>query len=347
MLNISNQNIKSLVIKNQELLNLLLSITGLEKKWQKENFLEIEIQKCFIRGELRYSTVGINLANLISNTIKLNKKMNSFNYFTRIYPMIHLSEDMSEESKIHFDQSDNNDLMTCWLTITENEYSPISILKLQNKYFKKIFSKIHFPNLLMKPIEPKIGELNFWDGHFLHKGNYNYSKKISCAYQMKFSKNKYNYEFSIEKKNEFESESLNEKENFSINYDKLKKLTIKLNQINLKSDNKELLLKTFNILKEIFQNKNMPISFALSVLAQRIFVNGKKFNISDYLNKSLLYDICSILLGCENLISYDRMCKLSKKNQFNFIENLNKYDFLKSIPTESYELREIIKKNNL
>ena len=187
---VANKNIEVLSLKNQSLLYNLINISKLDKKWNKNNFLEIEIKKSFIRVELRYSKEGFDIANKINQIIKKEKILNGYNFFTNIYPMIHLSNDLSEKSNLHFDQHDNNDLFTCWLTITSNYYNPISILKFNNKKFKNILSRIPFPNIFLKHINPEIGNLNLWDGHNLHKGNLNISENISCAYQMKFSKKK-------------------------------------------------------------------------------------------------------------------------------------------------------------
>ena len=340
MLNISNQNIKQAVINNQELFFDLINMCSLEKTWQRKNFLEIEIKKSFIRGILRYSIQATKLANLISDQIKSYDQLSTFTYFTRVYPMIHLSEDLSEESHLHFDQDNNNDLMTCWLPITENDYSPISYLKLQNKYLKKVFSKMKFPNLMMNSIRPKIGELNFWDGHFVHKGNYNSSKKISCAFQMKISKNKYDYELSIKNNELLIGENVKD---YVSQYNNLLSLINKLNEINFKNDHDEQISKVANFLKVFYNKKNLEISFALSVLAQRVKVHGKKFEVKNYSYKSYLYDICSILLGCENLISLKRISEFSKKNNINLFDYLNKNDLFKIIPNKINNLNEINK----
>ena len=110
---ITNKNIEALSLKNQSLLYNLVNILKLDKKWNKNNFLEIEVKKSFIRGELRYSKEGFNIANKINQIIKKEKILNEYNFFTNIYPMIHLSNDLSEKSNLHFDQHDNNDLFTC------------------------------------------------------------------------------------------------------------------------------------------------------------------------------------------------------------------------------------------
>ena len=108
--------------------------------------MEIEVKKSFIRGELRYSKEGFNIANKINQIIKKEKILDEYNFFTNIYPMIHLSNDLSEKSNLHFDQYDNNDLFTCWLSITSNYYNSISILKFSNKNLRIFYQEYLFPN---------------------------------------------------------------------------------------------------------------------------------------------------------------------------------------------------------
>ena len=103
MLTLSDKNIEILGFKNQSLLYHLVNVSNLNKKWSQENFLEIEIKKSFIRGELRYSKEGSDIANSISQIIKKNQILDGYNFFTNIYPMIHLSNDLSEKSNLHFD----------------------------------------------------------------------------------------------------------------------------------------------------------------------------------------------------------------------------------------------------
>ena len=273
---VANKNIEVLSLKNQALLYNLINISKLDKKWNKNNFLEIEIKKSFIRGELRYSKEGFDIANKINQIIKKEKILNGYNFFTNIYPMIHLSNDLSEKSNLHFDQHDNNDLFTCWLTITSNYYNPISILKFNNKKFKNILSRIPFPNIFLKHINPEIGNLNLWDGHNLHKGNLNISENISCAYQMKFSKKKYIFDFS----NEIE---LNPNLNITLNsndylknFQQFNDLVLSLDKIKyIDTDYEKVFDSTIEILSKKFRKKNEKISFSLSILAQRLMVQGK------------------------------------------------------------------------
>ena len=236
MFTIKDNNIKAIIMKNQTLLNNLINISKLNTKWELEDFMNLEIKKSFIRGELRYSKESFDIINLINDRVKKFHTLNEYSFYTNIYPMIHLSNDLSEESNLHFDQHDNNDLYTCWFSITDNTYYPISILKFNFKKFKKILSKIPFPEYFLKKINPKIGYLNLWDGDILHKGNLNVSESISCAYQMKFSKKKYIYDYSnsIEKKLNFDET------NFSNDYSKNLKiftdLVLSLDQIKYEED---------------------------------------------------------------------------------------------------------------
>ena len=74
MLTVSDKNIEILGLKNQSLLYHLVNVSKLNKKWSKVNFLEIEIKKSVIRGELRDSKEGYNIANSISQIINENQK---------------------------------------------------------------------------------------------------------------------------------------------------------------------------------------------------------------------------------------------------------------------------------
>lgn len=346
MLTLSDKNIEILGLKNQSLLYHLVNVSNLNKKWSQENFLEIEIKKSFIRGELRYSKEGSDIANSISQIIKKNQILDGYNFFTNIYPMIHLSNDLSEKSNLHFDQHDNNDLFTCWFSITKNYYNPISILKFSNKKFKKILSKIPFPNYFLKHINPKIGYINLWDGHNLHKGNLNLSENISCAYQMKFSKKKYIFDYSEKIESNINPKTNLDSNQYLKSFQKLNYLVTSLNEINLKDNDYDSI---FDLLKKNlskqFNKKNEKISFSLSVLAQRLMTHGKKFNVKNCDQKVLLLDICSILLGSENLISLDRLCKRLIYNNVMNLDILYNSDFLNCIPKNSYEWIEILKNN--
>ena len=346
MFTIRDNNIEAISMKNQTLLNNLINISKLKTKWELEDFMNSEIKKSFIRGELRYSKESFDIVNIINDRVRKIHALNGYSFYTNVYPMIHLSNDLSEKSNLHFDQHDENDLFTCWFSITDNTYNPISILKFNFKKFKKILSKIPFPKYFLKKINPEIGCLNLWDGHNLHKGNLNVSEKISCAYQMKFSKKKYIYDYSksIEKNLNFDEAHFSN--DYSNNFKKFTNLVLSLDKIKYEeNDYKKIFELIQKKLEMQFNKKNEKISFSLSVLAQRIMTHGKKFNITDYEKKVFLFDTCSILLGSENLISLDRICKKLINRKSIKLDYLYKSDFLKCIPKNSYEWNEIVKNN--
>tara|TARA_Y100000591_G_C21793155_1_gene677742 strand:+ start:290 stop:1339 length:1050 start_codon:yes stop_codon:yes gene_type:complete len=343
----SDKNIEALSLKNQHLFHNLVDISKLNKRWNKDKFLEIEIKKSFVRGELRYSKIGLEIANKINEIVNENNILNEYNFFTNIYPMIHLSGDLSEKSHLHFDQHDDNDIFTCWLTITNNSYNPISLLKFNNKKLKRILAKIPFPDFFLKELDPKIGFLNIWDGHNLHRGNLNISSNISCAYQLKFSKNKYIFDFSCKKDSIINNNMNSNTNDYSENLKKFTDLILSLDEVNFKNykfDNIFSIIES--ILKRKFSKKNEKISFSLSILAQRLLIHGNKFNVHNYEMKVLLLDICSILLGSENLISLDRLCKRFLQNNIKKIDILYNSDFLNCIPKANYEWTKILKNNN-
>ena len=195
--------------------------------------------------------------------------------------MIHLSNDLSEKSNLHFDQHDNNDLFTCWLSIFSNYYNPISILKLVIKNLR-IFYQEYLFQIFLRHINPEIGNLNLWDGHNLHKRNLNISENISCAYQMKFSKKKYIFDSQMKRLNPNLNITSNSND-YLKNFQQFNDLVLSLDKIKYKDiDYENIFGSTSEILSKQFRKKNEKISFSLSILAQRLMVHGKKFNIHDY-----------------------------------------------------------------
>jgi hypothetical protein len=63
--------------------------------------LEIESKKCFARSVIRYHiSVNSLQKKILDNLYKKEKKEFAF---TRFYPMIHLSSDVSEQGTYHYD----------------------------------------------------------------------------------------------------------------------------------------------------------------------------------------------------------------------------------------------------
>ena len=208
----------------------LAKILNLNVSWSKENIKEIELKKCFMRGVIRESVyVGVLQKYLVT---ELNKSdyFKDFNFFSKFYPMVHLSGDVSESSKyLHYDEAENTETCTCWMPLTHNDYEEISIFKFENsliEYFNKILSRIKFFNIFSKKIKSKYGYAYIWSGKRLHKGNLNTSSKLSCAIQMKISKKeltKEQFKTISSKENFFEyNEIIRTEKSYLENYEKLK-----------------------------------------------------------------------------------------------------------------------------
>ena len=73
--------------------------------------------------------------------------------------------------------------------------------------------------------------------------------------------------------------------------------------------------------------KNQSISFALSVLSQRlIFAKSKKLKLGLDYEKIFLIDYMSLLLGADNLISVKRLIfYFKKRNDNSSLKKLKKY----------------------
>lgn len=305
----------------------LCSNLDLEKKWSKESALNIEIKKSIIRSKLRYSEGSINLINSINNYFKKNVK-DSFGlvkYFTDVYPMIHLPNDYSEYGTMHCDQIDFNRLITIWHPITDYNYTGISyissfgfILMLIARTLKKNnLSKKNFPKFLVKNLAPKYGYTYYWGGGLPHQGNLNTSDIPSCVLVIRYTEKPHNYEkcYNIntyanrDKFDDINILSLNKIINsFFFKSEELANLNQNKLNINL----------LISFTKELLNQKNIFISFALSLLSQRL---NKILGQIDSKKISVYLDIFSILSGNENKICEQRLIKqgFSKKT----IDKLN------------------------
>lgn len=332
----SSENLKSLIIELNTSLQSLLEFFHLDKRWEEKDFYELELKKCFVRGVLRYTSVTQKVISEITKILSKKINIEKFKWITLPYPMIHMPKDYSEGSEyLHFDQGDKHDMYTCWLPVTKNQYSELSIFIFENtfiNFFKKIISKFKIFNLFSINLTSKIGNIYLWSGHKLHKGNLNTSINTSCAIQMKITKEKYKTEssFLIKDfiKHDFKSPGQNNFD-FKEKYLFYKKILNQLNEIktNQYKDTQELFKLVLNIISEHTNYKHPQISFALSVLSQRIRQKNSK-----QWKKCLYYDIASLFLGSENLISLDRVKNdCSKKLNFSIKEtDFQKIDILEN-----------------
>ena len=130
---------------------------------------------------------------------------------------------------------------------------------------------------------------------------------------MKLSKNEYKTERSFLIKN-YIPKKIRQNEtdiDFKKNYLIFKEIIKQLDNINLNDylNSKQVLKAISKIIFENLKYKSLEISFALSILSQRF----RSVNPKDW-NKCFCYDLASLLIGSENLVSLDRVNKDSKKS---------------------------------
>lgn len=341
-----DQNLKKLIINYNSYFLNICKVIKLNDRWDRNNSFELEIKKSFIRGVLRYTTFSNEIVKIVSKKFKEcfpNSK--KIKWITLPYPMIHLSNDQVEFGGYHIDSHNNENLFTCWLPITNYNYSALSIIYKKQNFIIKYFSN-KFPQFFTKfssKIFVKQGDIFFWDGNLLHTGNLNLSDKISCAVQIKLSESMYDFEFCQNINDESASIKVINFDDNSIK-DLFSKYFQGLTELNSNSKNENLFENSSNFAAK-FKGKSPAISFGLSVLSQRLNSKKKLFN-DNFSSKNFIecLDISSLILGSSNLISLKRLVeKNSKKNLY--LQNLKIFDINKSIPFESNQFKKII--NNI
>ena len=86
MISLFNQEINTIAVNNNNLLIKLISLTNLDKSWNSNKFLNLEIKKSFIRAALRYSKESVELLNKILPEIKNVKQFQKLDFITkRVY----------------------------------------------------------------------------------------------------------------------------------------------------------------------------------------------------------------------------------------------------------------------
>jgi hypothetical protein len=154
---------------------------------------EIESKKCFARSVIRYHPSVSFLQKVILDNIY--KKESKKFFFTRFYPMIHLSLDISEEGTYHYDQVGYDKAFTIWTAITNYNYNSLSIFNLglfEKKIINDLIIKLKIPNVYSSNIKAKQGDTFSWKSNLIHKGKLNISSQISIALQMQ----KFDYQSS-------------------------------------------------------------------------------------------------------------------------------------------------------
>ena len=321
---------------------------GLNNTWSKKDCFQIEIKKSFIKSVIRYSNETRGLLNLI---VKSFAKTNSHDFkYTNLYPMIHLSNDQAESGGYHFDQVDNNNLITLWIAISKYEYAPLSVLyfSFKNVLINKILVKSNIAKYFSKKLYFNQGDLNLWDGKLIHSGNLNSSTKPAMALQMKILP--VNTDFIFEDTQEYSIKSIfrEEQETKPINYLKdFNTFSLFVNKVNELSNSEEEIFnfkKIIGLIKIFFKYPNKEFSFSLSILSQRIrsfnylyysqFKNIEKF--------TTLLDYSSIIIGSENLVSFKRLyLNINDKNFL--LENIIKNDLYDVFRPKEKKINAIIK----
>jgi len=308
------------------------NLINLDNKWTFENAINIEIKKSILRSKIRYSINADNLQTKIIQNIRSLTKDNC--KITRLYPMIHLPKDKLEAGGFHFDQVDDKEIKTVWIAASEYRYPALSIFdaNFKSKKINDILVKLKIPNLFSKKIYVEQGDINVWDGKLIHAGNFNSSKKVSLALQMKI----------ISPNNDFIFEETKNISNISsscfIGSNYTDKDIINLNteynniikEIFKRSESGSEISKDLSILKDFLKKINIQnfkhYSFAISILSQRLrsfknIFSGKIKNIKKFV---ILLDYLSLILGAENLISVKRLFIDSKRNK-NFLNPVKNY----------------------
>jgi|TARA_B110000037_G_C17101152_1_gene498041 hypothetical protein len=311
----------------------LLKKIDLNYLWDSNNSLEIEIKKSFIKSLIRHDDKTEDLQKLILKNYKL-KDNKRFKY-TEFYPMIHMSKDKIENGGYHFDQVDNVNLETLWIAITKYEYPALSVadFKLKNSFINKILIKSNIAKIFSKNIYPQQGDINIWDGKLIHSGNFNISSKPVLAMQMKIIS--LEEDFIFENIKEYSEEiDYSKKKSCIENNEFMREYKIYLSlidQILIQSRSKlsinDDFKKLIEVIKKIPDVKSQKLSFALSILSQRIrsFENNFSTQVSNLKKFTSSLDYISLLIGSENLVSFKRLYNDDIKKE-NILENIIQND---------------------
>ena len=342
-----NETIFKLAQELNSYLNIIVEKINLPDKWTKQDALEIEIKKSFIRGLLRYSQTSLKLSEVIKDKfIETYPEKKNIEWMSLPYPMIHLPNDMSEDGGYHND-GPQKDFFTCWVPVTNYEYKALSILNYQNYLIDKISSiilKSGIAKFFSKNLDVNQGNIFFWNAKRIHKGNINSSNNTAVAIQLKLTSDIYEFE---QCRNFNSNIDMNNNDQFS----NLKQEEIKENYNIYKSSIYFLIENVFNFneldlvnkVSEKIANKSMHLSFGLSVLAQRILSKKKLFSIQHIDQLTKVIDLVSLSVGSANLISLKRLLSYKNLNK-NIEDSLKKIDNFNSIPFNSYQFLSITKK---
>lgn len=349
-----NSELINIVKKADNYFNEISNLIDVPKEWNLKNSYELEVKKSYLRGLIRYSPESFEIVKFIKNNFQLKfPEKKQISWISLPYPMIHFPNDESENGGYHCDDYNNvrrKDWFTCWVPITNYEYPSVSVMNYQNifiDYFSSFFIKLKLCKFFSSDFHAGQGNIFFWNGRLIHRGNLNTSKRPACAIQLKLTTNVYEHEQSRNFENlEFAGNSfyklgsdeiISDFSNYKSALDDL--LIPNSNENNNKPDY-ELFEKFINH----FNNKSLHLSFALSTLNQR-FISKKDLFSSININKSIIkvLDMSSLILGSSNLYSLQRLVnKKSEESKKKIIDKLSLLDKFDSIPFESFQYSKIV-----
>ena len=341
---------ENIVSEIDDFLIKLCDQINLKREWDSKNTSETEIKKSFLRGILREHHLTHRLTKCVINSLNDVSSEKDLKWITKFYPMIHLSNDnLESEEKLHYDSDNDSVMYTCWVPITDYKYSALNIFKYENfliNLLKKILTKSIFFNKFTFSPSLKKGNLLLWSGNRLHKGNLNTSNQITCALQMKFLKYPYLFESSFNIQNKEYKNFEDDNVNYLKIYDDYINLLDTVNLYCEKIENIEKIsIRDFIMnLKKKISLKSHYLSFSLSVLSQRLRkLNSNRFDLKNQ-KKFHLYDLASIFVGSENLISLKRVLMDNKKlyKVFSDLQLLSEIDFLDVCPKDTIQWNVII-----
>tara|TARA_B110000483_G_scaffold239349_1_gene317670 strand:- start:629 stop:1570 length:942 start_codon:yes stop_codon:yes gene_type:complete len=266
-----------------------------QEKFNKENFIEIELKKSFIKNLICFDPISSKFCNLLLKDLK--NKFGKNIYFKIENPsiMVHLSQDFSEEGTFHYDQIGLKETITIWTPITDYKYKALSYYSF-GSFLYKIFKILSLTKLFnIKYIQAKKFCSLMWGGYFIHKGNKNTSENKSAAIILTVHK--------------VSGRDIHNSNYFNFSEEKINTDYRKINELlnifkNEKKNNENKFIKVKNILEKIeFSMDKKVVSRVFSIFAQRIY----KLNDLSLNNLAIFSDISAYNLDKTNYASNKRL----------------------------------------
>lgn len=277
-------NIQNLSLQLDSDLQECISEIDIPGVWTLKDATEIEIKKSILRSNLRYSGSGINFSVEVAKIAVDPHSSNRETLFhTMIYPMIHLTGDKSEEGDFHTDQIGTMKFRTSWTAITNYGYDPLRFVPfglLGTALSQRIFRK-PIPQRLSFSIKADQGDNLTWGGGFYHCGNLNQTEKVACAAVVRVSSEPLYLEPSrirqVDAKPAINMRPVSQVPDHFHLVEMLNMFYSWSAQLNVDKIDELLCIEIFKLLHQNDCLKHPRISFALSLLAQRIRIKKTNF----------------------------------------------------------------------